>query len=184
MDKHKFQGQPDRPEWCGYVEDGWICSAEPDSIVHIHAVEAVAPPDDREAQRRSFAYGNTKISNERITREMVDEAAAPPGTVVREAIERLKQAESGTANLDAPSTWEGIGNTYAPDSHSGTAGSRVSDERLKALAEGGEFSMYPTIGVLAKELLALRDENALLKKQIEEYNGDVGRANVRPKPHR
>jgi hypothetical protein len=28
---------------------------------------------EREAQRRSFAYGNTKIENDRITREMVDE---------------------------------------------------------------------------------------------------------------
>ena len=31
------------------------------------------PPDEREAQRRSFAYGNTKIENELITKEMVDE---------------------------------------------------------------------------------------------------------------
>lgn len=29
----------------------------------------------REEQRRSFAYGNTKIENSRITREMVDRAA-------------------------------------------------------------------------------------------------------------
>ena len=29
----------------------------------------------REEQRRSFVYGNTKIENERITREMVDEQA-------------------------------------------------------------------------------------------------------------
>ena len=28
-----------------------------------------------EEQRRSFAYGNTKIENERITRETIDEAA-------------------------------------------------------------------------------------------------------------
>ena len=31
--------------------------------------------DEREEQRRSFAYGNTKIENERITREMIDQAA-------------------------------------------------------------------------------------------------------------
>jgi hypothetical protein len=31
--------------------------------------------DEREAQRRSFAYGNTNIENDRITREMVDEQA-------------------------------------------------------------------------------------------------------------
>ena len=33
------------------------------------------PAEEREAQRRSFAYGNTRIENERITREMVDEQA-------------------------------------------------------------------------------------------------------------
>lgn len=31
--------------------------------------------DDREAQRRSFAYGNAHIENERVTRSMVDKAA-------------------------------------------------------------------------------------------------------------
>ncbi len=31
--------------------------------------------DEREAQRRSFAYGNTNIENDLITREMVDEQA-------------------------------------------------------------------------------------------------------------
>jgi len=31
--------------------------------------------EEREAQRRSFAYGNTSIENERITREMIDEQA-------------------------------------------------------------------------------------------------------------
>jgi hypothetical protein len=31
--------------------------------------------EEREAQRRSFAYGNTHIENVRITREMVDEQA-------------------------------------------------------------------------------------------------------------
>jgi hypothetical protein len=30
---------------------------------------------EREAQRRSFAYGNTKIENDLITREMVDKQA-------------------------------------------------------------------------------------------------------------
>ena len=32
-------------------------------------------PVESEQQRRSFAYGNTKIENERITRAMVDEQA-------------------------------------------------------------------------------------------------------------
>ncbi len=31
--------------------------------------------DEREIQRRSFAYGNTHIENDRVTREMVDELA-------------------------------------------------------------------------------------------------------------
>jgi len=31
--------------------------------------------EQQEEQRRSFAYGNTKIENDRITREMIDEAA-------------------------------------------------------------------------------------------------------------
>ena len=34
---------------------------------------------DREAQRRSFVYGNTKIENDVITRETVDEAARELG---------------------------------------------------------------------------------------------------------
>ncbi len=32
-------------------------------------------PDQREEQRRSFAFGNTKIENPRITRETVDKEA-------------------------------------------------------------------------------------------------------------
>jgi hypothetical protein len=32
-------------------------------------------PSESEEQRRSFAYGNTKIENGRITREMVNERA-------------------------------------------------------------------------------------------------------------
>ena len=32
-------------------------------------------PEDKEAQRRSFAYGNAHIENDRVTRAMVDAAA-------------------------------------------------------------------------------------------------------------
>jgi len=32
-------------------------------------------PEQREQQRRSFAYGNTKIENDLITRDMVEEQA-------------------------------------------------------------------------------------------------------------
>jgi len=39
------------------------------------AKKLVVSPAEREAQRRSFAYGNSKIENDRVTREMVDKAA-------------------------------------------------------------------------------------------------------------
>ncbi len=32
-------------------------------------------PEEREAQRRNFAYGNVKLSNPDVTMEMVNEAA-------------------------------------------------------------------------------------------------------------
>jgi len=32
------------------------------------------PEEEREAQRRSFAYGNAKIENDRVTWEMIVEA--------------------------------------------------------------------------------------------------------------
>jgi hypothetical protein len=32
------------------------------------------PEEEREAQRRSFAYGNAKIANDRVTIEMIIEA--------------------------------------------------------------------------------------------------------------
>jgi len=42
----------------------------------LEAAKRVVPtPEEKEQQRRSFAYGNTKIENSRITREMVDRAA-------------------------------------------------------------------------------------------------------------
>jgi hypothetical protein len=37
--------------------------------------ERSSTPAEQEAQRRSFAYGNTKIENDLITREMIDEIA-------------------------------------------------------------------------------------------------------------
>jgi hypothetical protein len=36
-------------------------------------------PSEREEQQRSFAYGNTKIENDRITRGVVDEQAEKLG---------------------------------------------------------------------------------------------------------
>ncbi|MDB5437618.1 MAG: hypothetical protein JWM33_45 [Caulobacteraceae bacterium] len=37
--------------------------------------QGAMPLEEREAQRRSFAYGNTHFENDLITRSMVDEAA-------------------------------------------------------------------------------------------------------------
>jgi hypothetical protein len=45
------------------------------------------PEEEREAQRRSFAYGNTRIENERVTREMIDEQA------------ELLKRETGTGDI-------------------------------------------------------------------------------------
>ncbi|NIK46730.1 hypothetical protein [Variibacter gotjawalensis] len=39
------------------------------------AKSAKTTPEQREQQRRSFAYGNTHFENQRITREMVDREA-------------------------------------------------------------------------------------------------------------
>ena len=42
----------------------------------IEAAKKLQPtPEQREAQRRSFAYGNTAFENSRITREMIDQQA-------------------------------------------------------------------------------------------------------------
>ncbi len=42
----------------------------------IEAAKAVKmTPEEQEIQRRSFAYGNTHIENEHVTRETVAEAA-------------------------------------------------------------------------------------------------------------
>lgn len=44
-----------------------------------HLIEAAkrvqTTPEQKESQRRSFAYGNTSFENDRITREMVNEQA-------------------------------------------------------------------------------------------------------------
>lgn len=40
-----------------------------------HAKLVKMSPEQKEAQRRSFAFGNANIENESVTREMVDQAA-------------------------------------------------------------------------------------------------------------
>jgi len=44
------------------------------------AKNVVLTPEEKEQQRRSFAYGNVAIENPRITREMVDRAADEIGS--------------------------------------------------------------------------------------------------------
>lgn len=39
------------------------------------AKRVIASPEEKEEQRRSFAFGNTNIENPRITRETVDKEA-------------------------------------------------------------------------------------------------------------
>ncbi|WP_375459347.1 hypothetical protein [uncultured Enterovirga sp.] len=42
----------------------------------IEAAQRLRPtPEDREKQRRSFAFGNTAFENSLITREMIDQQA-------------------------------------------------------------------------------------------------------------
>ncbi|MBR1286476.1 hypothetical protein JQ597_30920 [Bradyrhizobium sp. AUGA SZCCT0177] len=42
----------------------------------LEAAKTAKPtPEQREQQRRSFVYGNTRLENEMITREMVDREA-------------------------------------------------------------------------------------------------------------
>jgi hypothetical protein len=48
------------------------------------AKKANPTPEEKEEQRRSFAYGNTKIENPRITREMVDREADALGAAKNE----------------------------------------------------------------------------------------------------
>jgi hypothetical protein len=43
------------------------------------AKKTVPTAEEKEEQRRSFAYGNTKIENPRITRETVDHEAESLG---------------------------------------------------------------------------------------------------------
>ncbi len=48
------------------------------------AKKIVLTPEEKEQQRRSFAYGNVAIENPRITREMVDRAADEIGPNYRD----------------------------------------------------------------------------------------------------
>ena len=53
------------------------------------AGSAKSTPEQREAQRRSFVYGNTHLENELITREIVDRAAE---NLLKERVGRVSEA--------------------------------------------------------------------------------------------
>jgi hypothetical protein len=56
-------------------------------------------PEEREAQRRSFAYGNSKIDNDAMTREAVDAAAESmsPATPAAARADGMRDEPYGTA---------------------------------------------------------------------------------------
>lgn len=56
---------------CGGCRKGHIHCRKCSCVVHSDAM----PPEEKEAQRRSFAYGNSNISNGAVTREMVNQEA-------------------------------------------------------------------------------------------------------------
>lgn len=57
--------------------------------VLLEAAKSARPsPEQREQQRRSFAYGNTAFENRRITREMIDQQAEK---LAREADDRSRK---------------------------------------------------------------------------------------------
>lgn len=79
MDEHDERGDEMRKTigQCGAIRAAR--QGQPVSDEDIQAMIAAAPPmtdEAREEQRRSFAYGNAAISNARVTRAMVDAAAA------------------------------------------------------------------------------------------------------------
>jgi hypothetical protein len=66
---------------CGSVDgpdpplySGWVSLSDLDELIQ-RAKSVKMTPEQEEAQRRSFAYGNTNIENENITRNTIDEAA-------------------------------------------------------------------------------------------------------------
>jgi hypothetical protein len=59
----------------------------------LEAAKKIEPTaEQREQQRRSFAFGNTAFENKLITREMVDSQAEE---LAREATEKLARDENG-----------------------------------------------------------------------------------------
>ena len=62
------------PERIKCVVEGLFMSEELQKLLE-KARRVQMTPEEAEEQRRSFAYGNTKIENDSITRDTVDRAA-------------------------------------------------------------------------------------------------------------
>jgi hypothetical protein len=69
------------------------------------AKKVVLTPEEKEHQRRSFAYGNTKIENSRITREMVDEAADELNKAKARLQPTFRETPSPAAEADVHYKW-------------------------------------------------------------------------------
>jgi hypothetical protein len=75
MDKQGYQSVESSLYTLSASEEGLKNMSRPLNTL-IEAAKKVSPSaEHREQQRRSFAYGNTKFENDRITREMVDRQA-------------------------------------------------------------------------------------------------------------
>jgi hypothetical protein len=61
--------------WKRYIEDEEDGVLKELELLLAASREREFTPEQQEAQRRSFAFGNTHFENERITRETIDRAA-------------------------------------------------------------------------------------------------------------
>jgi hypothetical protein len=59
----------------GFEAEGRLAMTEKLKELLEKAKNVKLSPEQKEEQRRSFAYGNTNIENPRVTRETVDQAA-------------------------------------------------------------------------------------------------------------
>ncbi len=82
---HVFADEPEECTGCPKLDgDPRACKrcSECGSLIRPRKMEYPCPArrgrmqaEEREAQRRSFAFGNASLSNPNVTREVVDEAA-------------------------------------------------------------------------------------------------------------
>lgn len=81
-------------------------------------------PEEKEAQRRSFAYGNAHLSNPNVTREMVDEEA--------EKLEDVILVSGARSGMSAKFAEEVFRATWERELR------RIEEERKQAAKKGKE----------------------------------------------